>query len=242
MTLLFTMTTPDILIYLFLLTGAVLSAVTKKLTIPAAITGAIVGLLVYKGGGLAGLGMLTLFFVLSAEATNWQIEKKQKAGMAEQHKGRRTTGQVLANGGVAALLGGMHWLHITDSLPTLILIAGSLASATADTLSSELGSVYGRRFYDILSLKPSPAGPDGVVSLEGTLFGVAGAALIAGVYALENGFGTNAFLITIAGVLGNVADSILGATLERWQAIGNNMVNFLNTLVGALVCLLWFWH
>lgn len=235
-------TTPDILIYLFLLAGAALSAVVKKLTIPAAIAGAIVGLLVYKGGGYAGLGMLTLFFVLSSIATNWQMEKKQKAGIAEQHKGRRTTGQVLANGGVAALLGGLHWLHIADSLPTQILMAGSLASATADTLSSELGSVYGRRFYDVLSLKPSPAGPDGVVSLEGTLFGLAGAGLIACVYALENGFGTTAFLITIAGILGNLADSMFGATLERWGAISNNIVNFLNTLVGALTCLVWFWH
>jgi uncharacterized protein (TIGR00297 family) len=236
------MITPDILIYLFLLSGAVLSAVTKKLTIPAAITGGLVGLLVYKGGGYAGLGMLTLFFVLGSIATNWQIGKKQKIGIAGQHKGRRTAGQVLANGGVAALLGGLHWFHIADFLPLQIMMAGSLASATADTLSSELGSVYGRRFYDIMSLKPVPAGPDGVVSAEGTLIGACGAGLIAWVYALGHGFSIAAFMIIVAGILGNFADSILGATLERWGAVGNNMVNFLNTAIAAMLCGIWFGH
>jgi uncharacterized membrane protein len=32
-------------------------------------------------------------------------------------------------------------------------MAGAFSSATADTLSSELGTVYGKKFYNILTFK-----------------------------------------------------------------------------------------
>ncbi len=38
------------------------------------------------------------------------------------------------------------------------------------------------------------------------------------------------------GQQGNLADSVLGATLERKGLMGNNVVNFFNTGVGAVVC------
>jgi uncharacterized membrane protein len=42
----------------------------------------------------------------------------------------------------------------------------------------------------------------------------------------------------VAGIFGNLCDSILGASLERKQFIGNNTVNFLNTLFAAIFALL----
>jgi len=230
----------DYLIYLFLLTGVALSIWRKKLTISGAITGGLIGLLVFKGGGYTGIALLTLFFIAGSVATGWRIDIKQKAGVAERDKGKRTAGQVLANGGVAALLGAIAWYRPEYAAILQIMIAGSLAAATADTLSSELGTVYGKRFYDIISFKKAKAGPDGVVSWEGTGIGAAGAALIAFVYLLGDGFTMAGLIIVAAGIIGNLADSVLGATLERKGFIGNNVVNFLNTLVGALVCLvLW---
>jgi uncharacterized membrane protein len=35
--------------------------------------------------------------------------------------------------------------------------------------------------------------------------------------------------------MGNLADSFMGATLERQQVLSNNAVNFLNTFLAALV-------
>lgn len=230
----------ETLIYIVLLVGVILSIMTKKLTINGAVTGAIVGLLVFKGGGYTGIALLTAFFMAGSVATAWQIDKKQKAGTAERDKGKRKAGQVIANGGVAALFGAVAWYVPGYSNLLQLMIAGSLAAAIADTLSSELGTVYGKRFYDIVSFKISKAGPDGVVSLEGTLIGAAGAAFMAVVYSLGKGFTTTSLIIIIAGVLGNLADSVLGATLERRGMISNNTVNFLNTLTGALVCLAWW--
>jgi uncharacterized protein (TIGR00297 family) len=229
---------PDLIVYIVLLAGIVFSVSRNKLTIPAAIVGGIVGLFIYKGAGFTGLAMLILFFILGSFATNWLITKKEELGIAENNSGRRTTGQVVANGGMAAILGAIAWYKPWLAPMLKLLMAGGLSAATADTLSSELGSVYGHKFYDILSFKRSKPGPDGVVSLEGTLFGIAGSALIALIYSIGFGFGYTMLIVIVAGTVGNLTDSFLGASLERKHLIGNNAVNFLNTTVGALMCLL----
>jgi uncharacterized protein (TIGR00297 family) len=236
------MPTADIVIYIILLLGAALSYLTKKLTLAGAITGAIVGILIYKGSGFTGIVMLALFFVAGSWATGWQAVKKQTIGAAEQHKGRRTAGQVLANSGVAALLGAIGWYLPSYTSHITLMIAGSFAAATADTLSSELGMVYGSRFVNILTLKKDTRGLDGVVSLEGTLIGIIGAMLIAAVYVIGFGWNASAYWIVLAGFTGNLVDSVLGALLERKGMIGNNVVNFLNTAVGAGICWLLVHH
>ena len=153
-------------------------------------------------------------------------------------KFKKSAGQVLANGGVAGLIGFLTLLVPHHATTLQVMMATSLASATADTVSSELGVVYGRRFYNIGTLRSDKRGLDGVVSLEGTFLGVVGGLLIAVIYALEFGFGKNMFWIVVAGTIGNLADSVLGATLERSRIMNNNAVNFCNTLVAALAALL----
>jgi len=228
------------LVYFFLFAGVALSIITHKLTVKAALLGGVVGLLVFKGGGYTGIIMLALFFILGSAATGIGLKKKQALGAADENKGGRTAGQVMANGGVAAILGAIAWYIPALSPIVQLMIAGSIAAATADTLSSELGTLLGRRFYNIITFKKDQPGLDGVVSIEGTLTGAAGAVIVAGVYSIGHGWNSELLWIILAGIIGNLADSILGATVERKHLIGNNLVNFLNTLTGALVCLLLF--
>jgi len=230
------MSVTNLIAYIFLLAASLISCLTKKLTLPGAITGAIIGLLIYKGAGLTGLLLLATFFIIGTAATKWQAGKKITISPAEKNDSRRTAGQVLANGGVAAVLGLVAW-HSPDKVGAAqLMIAGSLAAATADTLSSELGMIYGCRFFNILTFKKDECGLDGVVSMEGTLIGLVGAMLIAGVYSAMVGWSISFYLIAVAGLIGNLVDSVLGALLERRGLMGNNVVNFLNTLAGALVC------
>jgi uncharacterized protein (TIGR00297 family) len=221
---------------LFLGLGMAYSWRAGKLTGAAAGVGGGLGLLIFAGAGWPGLGLLALFFGLGAGASAWRVADKRRLGLAEENRGRRRPGQVLANAGVAAALGLLAWQAPALAPLARLMLAGSLAAATADTLSSELGNVYGRRYYNILSGRPDQRGRNGVVSLEGTLLGLAGSALVAGAHLLAYGGGGAAgATLLLAGTAGNLADSVLGATLERRGVLGNNAVNFLNTLTGALV-------
>ena len=236
------------LVLIILSAGIVASIRWKKLTVPAALTGGVLGWLIYAGAGLTGLSMLAAFFIMGTAATSWKKKEKRLIKTNDSQQVTRKASQVIANGGVAALT-GLGILLFPAYRPLLqIAMAGSLASATADTLSSELGMVTGRRFYHILSFKPDQKGRDGVVSIEGLLIGLAGSAIIGGLYllgghytpgnggrSLGEGRGSAFWIIVLAGTVGNLVDSVLGATLERRGMIGNDTVNFLNTLAAALV-------
>ncbi|WP_114938029.1 DUF92 domain-containing protein [Mucilaginibacter endophyticus] len=226
------------LLTLILAAGVVYSISARKLTVIAALTGAAVAILVFAGAGFTGLAMMTTFFILGSAATSVQSKTKEDINAAE--KGGRTAAQVLANAGTAALCGIMI-LVLPAYAPVLqLMMAAGFASATADTLSSELGMVYGKRFFNIITLKPDTRGLDGVISIEGTLIGVIGSTVIAVVYAIGMGWTVNLIWIVIAGTLGNLTDSVLGAILERKGLINNNTVNFLNTLIAALFMLLFY--
>lgn len=210
----------------------------RKLTTPAALTGGVLAWVLYKGTGLTGLILLAAFFIAGTLATALGAGEKERMGMAEKNKGQRTASQVLANGGVAALAGLLAWMDPHQLIMWQLAAAAALSSASADTLSSELGSLYGKRFYNILTFKKDKRGLDGVVSLEGTLCGIAGSAMIAIIYSLGYGFSVHALWIVLAGTVGNLADSVLGAALERKGRITNDLVNGLNTLVAAVIGLL----
>lgn len=227
--------TSDLPAILIIGAGAAASVYWRKLTPSAALTGGALCCAIYIGAGYPGLAMVAFFFLLGAAATTWKKQEKNFPPNQAVDPSLRHTGQVLANGGVAALCGLGMALLPSHKVLLEIMMAASLASATADTLSSELGILYGRRPYNVLSWKPDQRGLDGVVSLEGFLIGLVGAACIACVYALGTSWNYRMLIILIAGTLGNLVDSVLGASLERRGVLSNDMVNFLNTLAAALV-------
>ena len=248
----------DIAVLFFVIAGAAASAHWRKLTPSAAAAGALCGWAVYMGDGFQGLALLALFFALGTAATSWKKTEKLGIRGAAAHQSTRRTSQVIANGGVAAIAGLLTLFFPAHRQLFSLMLAASLSSATADTLSSELGMVYGRRFFNVLTLKTDERGLDGVISLEGLFLGIIGSTLIATVFLIvpappaavfaivpppagqhtpivSNG---HAFLIlVVAGTLGNLADSLLGALFERRGLLNNDLVNFLNTLIAAAAAL-----
>lgn len=213
---------------------ATLSAATKKMDIPGAIAGFIIAALLYLGTGPYGFGCLFAFFAMAVFASKWRVAEKSKLGLAQENHGRRSVRHAVCNGATAATAALLAWCLPNLAPIFTVAAAAALASATADTLASELGNVYGKHYRDAVSWRPGRRGDDGVVSLEGTLLGAAGAAVIAGLIWLGDATPMQSLLVFLGGLVGNYTDSLLGATLQRKGLMTNDSVNFANTLIGAL--------
>ena len=76
------------------------------------------------------------------------------------------------------------------------------------------------------------------MSLEGTLAGLAGALAVAAVGVARGLFGWPAALVVaVAGLLGSLAESLLGTVAEKRGWMDNNQLNAANTAIGALVAM-----
>jgi len=207
---------------------------SKKVDVTGALSGGVIAALLYFLCGLVSITMFMAFFVLGSMASRWKWSYKVQYGLTQENEGIRTYVHAFSNTGAAVLFALLSWIPSFGEI-ALIMVAGSFATATSDTMSSELGNVYGSKCYNILSLKLGQKGRDGMVSVEGTLFGVVGAAIIAGIFYFFQSNPVSFILITTGGIMGNLADSIMGATLQRHQRVDNHWVNFLATLFGGIM-------
>ncbi|MFC4543023.1 DUF92 domain-containing protein [Halosolutus amylolyticus] len=214
-------------------------------SIAGMLTGILLGLLTIVLGNYGWFVVLISFFAIGGLSTKFRYEKKERLGVAEDNDGARGSGNVLGNAAVAlgAVLGyaaSSAALLPSNPDPTLFLFAfaGSVATAMSDTLSSEIGSVFEAPRL-ITTFEPVEPGTDGGVTWQGELAGIVGATVVAGIsYALFPEVGlAGAAIIVAAGFVGMTVDSLLGATLEG-TVLGNQGVNFLATLSGALICAL----
>jgi uncharacterized protein (TIGR00297 family) len=201
-----------------------------------AVAGAIICFSIYWGTGAAGFLILISVFVLTWFTTRWGYQKKQRLGVAEKRDGRRAP-QVLANLGIAALCSLLHALNPTRTI-YLLALAAALSEAAADTVSSEMGQASSEQARLITSWERVPAGSNGGMTLIGTLAGIIAAALVSLVCVTTGLIPRKWFGISLAAaVAGVIADSYLGATLERRRILTNDSVNFLGTCVAAALAL-----
>lgn len=227
---------PDILpgiLAVSALTG--LSLLSRKIDLPGAIAGFFITLSLFLGASWYGIILLTSFFVLGTLASVWKRKEKEAMQLAQEKGGKRGIINAVANGGVAGLCGLFTFLWPDFQTLGILMMSTSIAAATSDTFSSELGNIYGSRYWDIISWKKGKKGDDGIISMEGSLAGLLGALLIGGLYLSFFGWEFRAMAIIVAGgLLGNLIDSLLGATLQRRGYLSNHGVNFFNTLGAAL--------
>ncbi|OVE85372.1 DUF92 domain-containing protein [Natronolimnobius baerhuensis] len=214
-------------------------------SIAGMLTGVLLCLLTIILGGYGWFAVLVSFFAIGGLSTKFRYDRKEDLGVAEENNGARGIGNVLGNASVAiaAVLGyaaSSAAVFPIDLEPTLFLFAfaGSVATAMSDTLSSEIGSIFESPRL-ITTLEPVDPGTDGGVTWQGEVAGLGGAAIVAllsyGLFPEVELIG--ATIIAAAGFVGMTVDSLLGATLEG-TLLGNQGVNFLATLSGALACAL----
>lgn len=203
--------------------------------------------------------LMLLFFLVTAQFTHYKYKIKRRHGAAQEKGGARDWSHVLANGGLPLCLVIICFLLTSLLSPTtaygvsevgasplplpitsifFAAFLGALATATADTLATEIGL-----------LNPSPPrlitkpwkvvspGTSGGISLAGELATILGALLIGGIAALLAapfwisliGVGlmpnliqfapvTMILVTAVGGITGCTVDSLFGATLQgMWQ-------------------------
>ena len=214
-------------------------------SVSGVLSGVFLCLLTIVLGGIGWFAVIIAFFGIGGLSTKFRYDEKEERGVAEENEGARGSANVFSNAAVA-LVAVLAYAAAPMELPTgegvhvsgalfLYAFAGSISTAMSDTLSSEIGGVFDRPRL-ITTLKPVEPGTDGGVTWQGELAGVLGAGIVALIaVALFDSVGSaGGGVILAAGVAGMTVDSLLGATIEGGR-LGNQSVNFLATLSGAVV-------
>ncbi|KAK9501604.1 hypothetical protein O3M35_012300 [Rhynocoris fuscipes] len=230
------------------------------------------------------LACLIVFFVTSSKAAKFKDRAKKKLAHDFKEGAQRNWIQVLCNGGMAAQLALLYLLDSgTGERPInftmdyraswlAIGVLGSFACANADTWASELGTVLSSTDpWLITSGKKVPKGVNGGVSIIGLVMSFLGGLVIGIGYYLSVIYSSDGKALlespvqwpvipiaALAGFMGSLLDSVLGATLQYSgkhkktgvvvehsgpdiiyisgrRILDNNSVNFLSTIIIGLV-------
>jgi uncharacterized protein (TIGR00297 family) len=218
---------------------ALLARLVRGVSFSGSIAGAAVCFVLFAAAGPGAFVVLVLVFVVTWLATRFGYWRKQKLGTAESREGR-TASQVLANLSVATVCAALS--PLTGNPAYLIAMAAALSEAAADTVSSEVGQGQVGYVRLITTWQSVPVGTDGGVSIIGTSAGVFAAIVVSSACSLAGLLPRKEFLLpAIAGIIGMIFDSYLGALFERSGLLNNNWVNFLSTLAAAGAALLLAW-
>jgi uncharacterized protein (TIGR00297 family) len=235
----------------------------------------VTGTVIFGVGGWRWAVLLLAFFVSSSALT--RLFGKKKASLNEKFDkgGQRDMGQVLANGGIGSIFVALHFFFPEAAWPWMAF-AASMAAVNADTWATELGVLNPTMPRLLTTGKPVERGTSGGISVYGTLASTGGAAFIAlfaailGNSAIPAGLFPAPILlflyVTLAGLLGSLFDSFLGATVQAiyrcpqcdketekhplhscgtqtsqirgWKWLNNDLVNLGCAIMGAVVGLI----
>jgi len=227
----------------------------EALSLSGGITAVFMGTVIFVTGGWYSLLVLMVFFVSSSLLGLLHLDKPSS---------KRSYLQVLANGGIGMVLCILWAIFQTDLL--LFLFTISFAVSTADTWSSEIGTLSKTKPRHALKQTKMETGMSGAVTPLGLFAAVLGAALIACLYLVVEPAKDHWYLsfvsIVFFGVLGSYLDSILGTVQVKyvdfkgrvWDSLppseeyssrtglpwlSNNLVNLFSNAIIVLIAL-WF--
>jgi uncharacterized protein (TIGR00297 family) len=202
-----------------------------------AVTGALVGAIIYAGGGAGAWALLMVTFLAASVTSRFGLARKEQLGIAEERGGRRGAGNVIANCGVAAIAAIAAVTTPYTSMAFVALVA-ALTAGGSDTVASEIGKAWGRSTFLVTTLGRVKPGTPGAMSLEGTAAGLIAAFLLAATGAVLGLIPPSAILVVVgAATAGALVESALGATLEGPGILNNDMLNFINTAIAAAAAL-----
>lgn len=212
-------TQPELIVALVLVCFSALTYFTRVLSLHAIIFANALGIAAFALGGIVSFSALVVFYVVAEAATRLPQEK------SERHA-QRTPSNILGNG-IAAI--------VALALGQQIGFFGAVSAALADTISSEIGMLSKSKPILITTLLEVERGTDGGVTLLGLLAAVIGGAIMGGIYyfAVKPSLGIFA-VVVIAGFIGSLVDSFLGAVFERKGMLNNTQVNLIASISGGI--------
>jgi len=237
----------------------------RMLSLSGMIAATFVGGIIFAFGGISASVLLVFFFLSGSllSRLNYPLIPSFK-----RRGDRRNWKQVLCNGAIPAIAVIIIALRNDLREEITLLFLGALATATADTWATEIGTRFGKKVYNIFTFRPMIKGLSGGVSVIGLIASFFGALMIA-LISLIRFSDTDPLcglvlvivipVITIAGTIGALLDSVIGAMLQAKYKlpdgsitevksegavlvsgisfIGNNATNLIATLWGGLLAI-----
>lgn len=226
----------------------------------------LVGTVTFGLGGWQWGILLGVFFVSSSLLSHFKESEKRATAEKFEKGHRRDAGQVIANGGLGTAIALLSAFVPQTAVPNALwffLFLGVMATVTADTWATELGTLSKNPPRLITTGKVVEVGTSGGVSLLGTAVSLVGGLLIGVTAGLITDYSLAATAVAgaLGGLAGSLFDSLLGATvqliywssarqketekkvekdgtpntpLRGWRWMNNDMVNLISSLVGGL--------
>lgn len=253
------------LVYAFFISGGIVGLASWRgsLSRSGAIAALIVGTLIFGLGGWQWGLLLGVFFVSSSLLSHFKVAEKQAAAEKFDKGHRRDAGQVAANGGWGALIA---ILSVAIASPAWFpLFVGAMATVTADTWATELGTLSRKPPRLITNGRLVEVGSSGGISWPGTAVSLLGGliiGLVGGITMVAYAVWETAVIGAVGGLAGSLFDSLLGATVQRiyycdncqketerklhkcgqatrplrgWSWLNNDLVNLLASILGSLI-------
>lgn len=212
----------------------------KLLTVMGYFHAWVLGVIVWGCLQWQGYLVVMFYFLVGSGITRIGIKEKEAEGIAEKRSGVRGPENVWGSALIATIC-ALGYVFASVSWQQFFLIGylASFATKLSDTCASEIGKAYGKNTFLITTFKPVPRGTEGAVSLEGTIAGLIASMAIA---LLGYGIGMiniiGVIICLISAFIATNLESVIGATLQtKFDWLTNEIVNVLNTLIGAIVAI-----
>jgi uncharacterized protein (TIGR00297 family) len=179
----------------------------------------ILGTIIFGIGGYQAAVPILVFFITSSLLSKFSKQKKHEIQLLFEKTGKRDYKQVLVNGGIPTLIIILNFIFPMEGYLFLYLTA--VAAANADTWGTEIGIFSKKKPRLITTLKRVPRGTSGAKSPLGSIAAFAGSAVIIlsgfvnyNLFEDKTAFIYGLFVCMLAGFLGSVIDSLLGASVQ----------------------------
>ena len=203
-----------------------------------AIVGALVGAIIYVGGGAGAWVLLLVTFLAASVTSRLGLARKERLGIAEERGGRRGAGNAIANCGVAALAA-------IAAVDDAVHGGGAgRAGRGADRRRQRHGRQRDRQGVGTVDVSRHDVQPREAGHAGRDVARRHGRRPARGVRARGRRRGARPdprrppiLIVVVGATAGALVESALGATLEGPGILNNDMLNFINTAVAAAVAL-----